>query len=458
MGRSSVVAILLSVMVLPIAGCANSGFGKSLQDSLAADSRLTETAPGNGVSDVSSPPQEVATLPNDFPAEIPRYPNATLQQVTTASTTEPNSEVSTVWQTADSSDRVSTFYREKLQVDGWQLLATPLTSAPGTLIAQRETPTALKVTVAIAPSSSPPASPTPNVATTGTQFTVQYLPTTASVGQANPSPTPSATTNSTPSPQPAEAFLGLEGTSDGTSSTPTPAKAQPVVVLPANVYTDLGQTPADLKRYVSDLAQLGVLNLIPDKGKSTSTNFSPNKPVSRREYARWLFEANNRLFSDRPAQQIRAANSDSQPTFRDVPRTDPDFEAIQGLAEAGIIPSGLSGDPTTVTFRPDAQLSRETMLLWKVPMDTRQPLPVATLDAIKQTWGFQDANRIDPRAQRAVLADFQNADLANIRRVFGYTTLFQPKRPVTRAEAAATLWYFGYQGDGVSAQDTLKAQ
>lgn len=89
-------------------------------------------------------------------------------------------------------------------------------------------------------------------------------------------------------------------------------------------------------------------------------------------------------------------------------------------------------------------------------MDTRQSLPTASLNAIQQTWGFQDAARIDPKAQRAVLADYQNSDLANIRRAFGYTTLFQPKKPVTRAEAAATLWYFGYQGEGVSAQDALK--
>jgi hypothetical protein len=75
---------------------------------------------------------------------------------------------------------------------------------------------------------------------------------------------------------------------------------------------------------------------------------------------------------------------------------------------------------------------------------------------VKQTWGFQDVGKIDPKALRAVLADFQSGEQSNIRRVFGYTTLFQPKKPVTRAEAAAALWYFGTQGDGVSAADALK--
>jgi len=55
-----------------------------------------------------------------------------------------------------------------------------------------------------------------------------------------------------------------------------------------------------------------------------------------------------------------------------------------------------------------------------------------------------------------VLADFQNSDRSNIRRVFGYTTLFQPKKPVTRAEAAAALWYFGSSSEGLSAQDAIQ--
>jgi hypothetical protein len=57
-----------------------------------------------------------------------------------------------------------------------------------------------------------------------------------------------------------------------------------------------------------------------------------------------------------------------------------------------------------------------------------------------------------------VLADYQNGDLSNIRRAFGYTTLLQPQKVVTRAEAAATLWFFGSQGDGLSAQDALQAK
>jgi hypothetical protein len=118
----------------------------------------------------------------------------------------------------------------------------------------------------------------------------------------------------------------------------------------------------------------------------------------------------------------------------------------------------LTGDATAVLFRPDAPLTRENLILWKVPLDTRSSLPTASVDAVKQTWGFQDAGKTEPKALRGVLADFQNGDLANIRRVFGYTTLFQPKKSVTRAEAAAALWYFGAEGEGISAQDALQSQ
>jgi S-layer homology domain len=321
--------------------------------------------------------------------------------------------------------------------------------------------------------SSPAPSPSPSApletqlsggGTTGT-------PTDGGTTEPSPTAQPTAQPTSTPALG-QELNLGLSGTSAGKSSgvtepSPNPANPAPrdagnpsiATNFEPNRFADLDKTPKELKSAVTDLAQLGVLNGSPASKAKAATgpdNFLPNKPIARRDYVRWLFAANNRLFSDRPAQQIRPADSANAPAFRDVPATDPDFPIIQGLAEAGILPSSLSGDPTAITFRPEAQLSRETLLMWKVPVDLRQSLPTATLDAIKQTWGFQDSAQIAPNAYRAILADHQNGDLANIRRVFGYTTIFQPKKAVTRAEAAATLWYFGYQGDGRSAQEALK--
>lgn len=258
---------------------------------------------------------------------------------------------------------------------------------------------------------------------------------------ASPGITPeSPAASPTPSPRPTANWR--PGQPSNTASGPDQSSATP------QRFTDLTQAPADLQPYITDLAELGVLQLTP-----TASEFKPNQAITRREFARWLMAANNEIFANQPANKIRLASPSETPAFQDVPSSDPDFAAIQGLASAGIVPSPLSGNSTVVTFRPDAPLTREDLILWKTPLDLRRSLPNATLEAVQQTWGFQDAASIDPRAQRAVLADFQNADLSNIRRAFGYTTLFQPKKPVTRAEAAAVLWFFGTQGNGLSAQE-----
>jgi hypothetical protein len=184
---------------------------------------------------------------------------------------------------------------------------------------------------------------------------------------------------------------------------------------------------------------------------------NPNQHVSRRDFARWLVHANNRMHPKQPGKFIHPAARTEEPAFKDVPSTDPDFPYIQGLAEAGVIPSPLSGDINNINFGPDEPLTRQQMLLWKVPLDTREPFPTTTVEKVNEAWGFRDASKIDADALGAVMLDFSNGDFSNIRRVYGYTTLFHPKFPVTRAEAAASLWYFGFQGDGVSAEEILKA-
>jgi len=144
------------------------------------------------------------------------------------------------------------------------------------------------------------------------------------------------------------------------------------------------------------------------------------------------------------------------PAFTDVPATDPDYAAIQGLAEAGIIPSAFGGNSTAVNFRPDDPLVREDLILWKVPLDTREALPTTTPETVTETWGFQDTTEIEPLALRAIAADYQLGDFSNFRRAFGYTTLFRPDKSVTRAEAAAVLWRFGTQTEGRTAVEVAE--
>ncbi|MFM7613040.1 MAG: S-layer homology domain-containing protein, partial [Synechococcales cyanobacterium] len=133
-------------------------------------------------------------------------------------------------------------------------------------------------------------------------------------------------------------------------------------------FTDLPQVPLEWRKPIEDLGKLGVLS-IDNKvlGNNQQTkNYSgqpqklePNKIITRREFARWLVTGNNVMYANKQAKKIRLPSPVSQPIFKDVPPTDVDFPFIQGLAEAGLIASPLSGDVTELLFRPDAPLTRE---------------------------------------------------------------------------------------------------
>ncbi len=298
----------------------------------------------------------------------------------------------TVWAIADNVQSLEAFYRKAFSEAPWKIVDSP-DAATDTLLEIVARTNDLEVTLSLSEAASPTANNS-DQAVAGTTFALSYR------------------------------ALSTTGTDD-------------------SVPTDTSNLPADtdLTAQVQDLIALKVF---------TAADFQADTVITRRQFARWLFKAHNAIYGDRQNQQIRRANSNSKPIFTDVPASDPDFPFIQGLAEAGIIPSTLTND-TITTFRPDAPLTRESLIAWKVPLDRRQALPQISLDNIAETWGFQDAPKIDTRALQALYVDFQNGDQANVRRVFGYTTLFQPQKTVTQQEAAIALWYFGYQGEGLSA-------
>ena len=369
----------------------------ALQNTLAPDPQLKQPV-------AIAPGAAAANLPADFP----QYPQAKLQAT---AQTEDNGIITT-WTTSEPIEFVYKFYQTELAAKQWQITTVPTDTTPQ-LVATQD-----RSSVTIAPQTS-----TDKQQAGVTTYTISLLGTTAT-----PTPTPTPTpTASTPTP----------------TTTPTPS--------PKPIGGNFA--PTNTGDYLADLTKLGVLT----SAETNSTGKTPpaNRTVTRREYARWLVAAHNRITGTKPTQQLKLATSDAKPAFGDVPSTNPDFPSIQGLAEAGLIPSTLSGDPTSVLFRPDAPLTREQLILWKVPLDTRQPLPVASLDAVKQTWGFQDAGKVDPKALRAVLADFQNGEQSNIKRVFGYTTLFQPKKTVNLGEVAIAIWYFGANSEGLSARDAI---
>ncbi len=423
-------------LLISMTACANDPNSKALQESLAADPKLTETplpvpvAPPATTVDTNT----TAKLPPDFPTEIPLYPNAQLIEVG-ATADDSSKNVRSRWETTDPVNSVQNFYSTKFGSSNWEIVSRPTAEGQGSLVATRDK---LRVTVSLSPTQKVGGS---------TEFAIDYSKDSPEIA-ASPQPNNSESTASgTPSP--------TSSNSAGTTPTTSPSpKSDKVSQLDT-------QIPQQLRQYVADLTQLEVLKVRSAKSANLETGTTlpkPNKIVTRREYARWLVAANNQIYASRQAKQIRLAVDSSEPAFSDIPKTDPDFSAIQGLAEAGLIPSSLSGETKDVKFRPDAPLTRETMILWKVPLDTRQVLPTANIDGVKEKWGFQDASKIDSQASRAILADFNNGDLANIRRVFGFTTLFQPKKSVTRAEAAASLWYFGIQDQGLSAKDAVEAK
>ena len=369
---------------------------RDLQNKLAADPNLKNSPDTNQ----TTPEEELTPTPTpsssekEFPEEIPTYPKAKLIETKPA-----GKGTLTRWQSEDSRNLIADFYQEEFQDDNWKIVSPGENDDP--LVVSKN---GLEVKVSLVNPTSEEEEEK------GTEFLVEYK-------------------------------------KKAVSSEKKEVKKQ------SQEFADIDEVDPQLNEYIQDLAQLGVFTS--SGGKNKDEQFQPSQPITRRDYARWLVEANNLLYQETPSKQIRLIEDAQQPAFKDITKSDPDFATIQGLAEAGLIPSSLTGNTNAGLFRPDAPLTREDLVWWKVPLDTRQALPKATLDSIKETWGFQDASKVNPQVLPALYLDFQNGEQANIRRAFGYTTIFQPKKPVTRAEAAATLWYFGFQGEGITAKSVI---
>ena len=359
-----------------------------------------------------------APLPQDFPPEL-RYPSATLAGVIVDKPTELADlpKYQTRWTTPDNHSKVIDFYRKLFKEKGWQDIQEATQNADIVLTAKTQE---LQASISILNGLSPQQASTGAAIAqpTETQFAIAYQ------RKANPN--------------------------NPTATSPSSAADTSMVINTA-------QLPVTLRSYIEEVLQLNVLT--PDPAtKSGANTTDPNQPISRATFARWLVEANNRLYRDRPSRLIRLADASSTPAFQDVPANHPDFAAIQGLAEAGYIPSALSGDSSQKSFRPTAPLTREVMLIWKVPVDRQQILPTVSNEKVKQIWGFRDANKISAPALSAIASDHGNGDLGNIRRLLGATLLFQPQKAITKAEAIASLWFIGIEGDSLSAKDLLRSE
>ncbi|TYI63928.1 hypothetical protein E1A91_D09G049800v1 [Gossypium mustelinum] len=187
------------------------------------------------------------------------------------------------------------------------------------------------------------------------------------------------------------------------------------------------------------LAALQVLKVI-------EADAQPSDLCTRREYARWLVSGSgvlsrNSVSKVYPAMYIENV---TELAFDDITPEDPDFSSIQGLAEAGLISSKLSNkdllndDLGPFYFSPESPLSRQDLVSWKMALEKRQ-LPEGDKKILYQISGFIDIDKINPDAWPAVVADMSAGEQGIIALAFGCTRLFQPNKPVTKAQVAVAL-------------------
>jgi hypothetical protein len=255
-----------------------------------------------------------------IPPEIPIYENAQLVETVSGKATNP---IVTRWKSADPSNLIESFYLQYLQKNEWEILSPKSLEQPTGEIVARRNNAEIRLTM-----------------------------------EAN-------------SPETIYLMTFDNGTSNAVIPSPSPinnlATPNPVT------FSDIEQIPPPVGNFVRDLGSLGVIT--PYQG----TQFNPNVAITRREFARWLVQANNTLFANNAGKQLRLSYSGV--AFQDVKPNDPDFPYIQGLADAGLIPSSLRGDSNALLFRPNAPLTREDLIRQKVALDTRQ-LPDASVESI----------------------------------------------------------------------------
>ncbi|MGF1542249.1 MAG: S-layer homology domain-containing protein [Pleurocapsa sp.] len=465
--QTNKIIIIGGAILALVSGCSN---GSAIESFIAADPQLkaqltsgsvaeaqiatskntNNSAPVNNISE-NSPITESegniqANLPENFPQNIPIYNVAELNSIESGLTIDAGK---VKLRSPDSVSQIVNYYQTELVTSGWTIVQPFTRHSTKTTQKAIATKDNLKITLAVTPTAN------------NTDLTIAYEPVKEEINS-----TVSSTTGLTESlvretqenaedkiNSPTSNPKSNHNTSQNNNNTNTAIAKNSTTAVSETSFTDLDEVPEQLKKYVEEVAALGILTPYTGDANAGLNKFAPNQPVTRAEYASWLIAANNKYYADSPGYKIHVANKTSQSAFKDISVTNPDFGVIQGLAEAGLVPSMLTADSSKLLFQPDAPLKREDLILWKVPLDIRKALPQASIEAIQESWGFQDAASIEPDALKALFADYQNGELANVKRLFGYTTLFQPKKTITRAEAAASLWYFGFQGDGITAPE-----
>ncbi len=203
-------------------------------------------------------------------------------------------------------------------------------------------------------------------------------------------------------------------------------------------YTDIAGIFAE--NAIKQEAQLGVF------GNATSGKFNPYGTVPRSEYVRWLVVANNIYFKTQPDKQIRLAEANSDSTFVDVPKSNPDFKYIQGMVNSGFV-IGIDKKH----FAPARPLTREEMIAILMSRDANSSaLPNA---GPPSTWNYSSGGgtlSVDftdrDKISKPYWGAFQlnngwgnSLALQEIKRIYGNTKIFYPQKTVTRGDTAVAL-------------------
>ncbi|PWA39504.1 S-layer homology domain-containing protein [Artemisia annua] len=199
------------------------------------------------------------------------------------------------------------------------------------------------------------------------------------------------------------------------------------------------------------LLWLKILKIIDDEVKA-------DELCTRREYARWLVLVNSKLERNprsRIVPSVALAGSTIN-AFDDVNREDPDFEYIQALAEAGVVPSKLSSNNETSdldsskSFFPERLISREDLIGWRAKLEyevmpglteeiLRNKIGFLTVQILRNKIGFLDARELRSDVLPVLFIDTLANDKSITRKVFGQVKRFQPGKPCTKAQAAVAL-------------------
>ncbi|KNA20323.1 hypothetical protein SOVF_053410 [Spinacia oleracea] len=190
---------------------------------------------------------------------------------------------------------------------------------------------------------------------------------------------------------------------------------------------------------VVDSNQQEALNAL-KKLKILDENVKANELCTRREYARWLVRVSS-LLERNPKYKITSTSGSVVSAYEDVTNGDKDFDSIQALAVAGVVPSKLSlkhkfdGD---LSFSPERFISRRDLIEWRSQLEygfatTGNP------EILKSKLDLMDVRKTSSDEWPGLFMDMLAGDRSLLRRVFGQIRRLQPNKPSTIAQVAVAL-------------------